>query len=502
MVIAFIKYKMVLRLKKRDCQDLKTLKSNDSLRGEETVRNLNFAKMVLSPLMGDKYVHFGNLVSIPQGFAEAMNEICRGKRPQHRINKVIDESCAVGVLMPDFCFLPQSLIHHPESEKESSFEITTPYPTLSVELKPKCGFLPVSPLIDSARTVKYFVCTYCMLQKLKVKEGKYSRESTYCPLDLFSRDCRRVKKSLKGLVSDPQNNLRVFKDGQAIFTEELVQEAIKERKACCVEKFFEMSLEGTGAFNEEFTQEAHECGALGSQSRKFLEILLRVFIDDSHRNEEIKIQNVVDHSPQICQRSKNLESKIENVQGDNVHSSNVNFGKGGVLQRLLFVQKLDDIDVEGIRPLYNEVIKYFERNQGTRSMLGVDGPYTSPLWTSVASSLTDTAQTFGKNVGITSTPSSKNLSAESLDLSNENCLYNTVLKICKFAVAGTAKDCSVMIAFQRTLKRESSLPSIVEPFGSDIYQYNINLVDLDPKEFDRVVKYFKDSIRVVENYLT
>lgn len=41
-------------------------------------------------------------------------------------------------------------------------------------------------------------------------QGKIARVSGYDPLDLFSRDLARQMQALESLVSDPQNNLRVW----------------------------------------------------------------------------------------------------------------------------------------------------------------------------------------------------------------------------------------------------------------------------------------------------
>ena len=85
------------------------------------------------------------------------------------------------------------------------------------------------------------------------------------------------------------------------------------------------------------------------------------------------------------------------------------------------------------------------------------------------------------------------------DLNDPNNLYYAVVKTCKFAVASTAKDCSLMVAFQKTLK-ETTLAT-VEMACDEMYHYNIDLVDLDPKEFDKVGKYYKDTVKTVEIFL-
>ena len=533
MVVSLRKLKTVLRLRKRDYKNSPVeagQKSDDCVR-EIFMRNLEFAKHVMLPLMGDEYVHVGKVISVPEGFAASMNEICRGLRPDHRLDKEIDKSCSFGVLMPDFCFLPLRRVAC------SAKEIGTNHPTFSVELKPKCGFLPSSTYIDSIRKTKYSVCHYCMLQKSKVKEGKYKRESNYCPLDLFSGDPKRIMYALQCLVSDPQNNLRVFCDGIGIFTEELVQEAIQDGRTCCAEKHFEMALQQFKVFSDcmtadnicgnnvtrechrhedcvttggckmedcmttegnkcdmttddkcgdDVTTEPHRCGHVGPFSRQFLNILLEILIDDSKTNQVQASHVTVSPTTLMCKQSKYLESNVD-IQRLNCQQ----FGNGGVLQKLLLVQKLDDIDVEGIYPLYKRVVNHFEYNPGLRDSLGVDGPFSLPLWKTVASTLSNISDR------ITSAPTIPVLNS---DLNDPHNLNDAVLKICKFAVACTGKDCSVMLAFQKTSKKEAVLPAVEITCG-DLYHYNIDLVDLDPKEFDRVVKYYNDTKKTVEVFL-
>ena len=532
MAVSLKKLKTVLRLRKQECKKTPTLRDEED-HTREMLCNLEFAEHVMLPLMGDNYVHVGKVISVPQGFASAVNEMCRGFRPEHRLDKEIDENCSCGVLMPDFCFLP-SVPLAISDEENSRHDMRSIYPTFSVEIKPKCGFLPTSPFIDPTRVTKYSVCQYCMLQKSKVKEGKYKRESKYCPLDLFSGDPKRVMYALECLVSDPQNNLRVFCDGSGIFTEELVQEAIQEGRVCCAENYFEKSLQEMKVFmdcvtieghkcgdgvttgchkcsdnettdghmdgwrdymdgvtavghkrGDEMIIESHKCGHVGPFSKKFLGILLEILINDSKANQVQPNEVKMSSTTPMCKKSKFRDSYI-NMQ---CNYNCLQFGNGGVLQQLLSVQKLDDIDVEGVYPLYKKVISHFECNPGLRDNLGVDGPYNLPLWKTVASALSSNNSRISDNIQI--------LNADPFD---QNSLYDAVLKICKFTVASTAKDCSLMIAFQKSSKVEASMPTVQTTCG-DVYNYSIDLVDLDPKEFDRVVKYHKETEKTVDIFL-
>ncbi|XP_017149122.1 inositol-pentakisphosphate 2-kinase isoform X1 [Drosophila miranda] len=60
-------------------------------------------------------------------------------------------------------------------------------------------------------------CRYCGMQLLKLRNGKIKRLGDYCPLELFSGAPSRMLDALHALLACPQNNLRVFQDGNLIY---------------------------------------------------------------------------------------------------------------------------------------------------------------------------------------------------------------------------------------------------------------------------------------------
>lgn len=54
---------------------------------------------------------------------------------------------------------------------------------------------------------------------LKKQTGVIQDISSYCPLDLFSGDDVRMRRSLYNLLSSPQNNLQVFQDRKTVYKE-------------------------------------------------------------------------------------------------------------------------------------------------------------------------------------------------------------------------------------------------------------------------------------------
>lgn len=60
---------------------------------------------------------------------------------------------------------------------------------------------------------------YCVFQYLKLKTAKISNISQYCPIDLFSNKADRMNRAIKGLIENPQNNLKMFQDGKMVYNE-------------------------------------------------------------------------------------------------------------------------------------------------------------------------------------------------------------------------------------------------------------------------------------------
>ncbi|KAK7070659.1 hypothetical protein SK128_012777 [Halocaridina rubra] len=81
---------------------------------------------------------------------------------------------------------------------------------ICIEIKPKQGFIDTS-------TPDFPLCRYCVKQYIKIgKKSKQDTTSKYCPLDLFSGEVLRMQKAVDGLLESPQNNLKIFMDGDPV----------------------------------------------------------------------------------------------------------------------------------------------------------------------------------------------------------------------------------------------------------------------------------------------
>ncbi|MBA0836913.1 hypothetical protein Goarm_009102 [Gossypium armourianum] len=90
-------------------------------------------------------------------------------------------------------------------------------PCITVEIKPKCGFLPFSRFITEENAVKRNVVRFRMHQALKLHNQEISEYSEYNPLDLFSGSREGIQKAIEALYATPQNNFRVFLNGSIVF---------------------------------------------------------------------------------------------------------------------------------------------------------------------------------------------------------------------------------------------------------------------------------------------
>lgn len=104
--------------------------------------------------------------------------------------------------------------------------------TLSVEIKPKAGYLATSPLVHLEHGAKYHVSRFQILQQLNHKgfiskgwnKGTALRKkSSYDPLDLFSSNGDRIHKALNALFAYPQNNFKVYFGDNVIHSHDSVQ---------------------------------------------------------------------------------------------------------------------------------------------------------------------------------------------------------------------------------------------------------------------------------------
>ncbi|KAL6207462.1 hypothetical protein ACLB2K_018420 [Fragaria x ananassa] len=185
------------RLLWKDLEDMVTC-SNKELASQL------YVKHVMSPLLGSHFVDAGMRVQASREFLETVEKNVNSQRPASRVDAAkVDTECDYVLVMSDHSLFPDGV-----QEGETC---------ISVEIKPKCGFLPASEYIDEGNAIKRRITRFRMHQALKLHDGEVSQYSNYDPLDLFSGLKDRIHKAIKDLFTTPQNNFRVFVNGSLIF---------------------------------------------------------------------------------------------------------------------------------------------------------------------------------------------------------------------------------------------------------------------------------------------
>ncbi|XP_043709718.1 inositol-pentakisphosphate 2-kinase-like isoform X2 [Telopea speciosissima] len=186
-----------------DCLIWKDTNELVSSTSKEVVGQL-FVFYVMRPLLGSEHVDVGMHVLVSRKFLESIENKVRCQRPAWRVDAAkVDTLCDSALLISDHSVFPRGAL------KES--------PCISVEIKPKCGFIPCSRFIAEGNAVKRSITRFRMHQVLKLHQGEISQISEYDPLDLFSGSSERIHKAIKALFVTPQNNFRIFRNGSLIF---------------------------------------------------------------------------------------------------------------------------------------------------------------------------------------------------------------------------------------------------------------------------------------------
>eukprot|EP00924_Labyrinthula_sp_SR-Ha-C_P016473 snap_masked-scaffold_6-processed-gene-4.32-mRNA-1 protein AED:1.00 eAED:1.00 QI:0/0/0/0/1/1/2/0/430 len=163
----------------------------------------NYREKIIRPLIGKKYVEKCIKVNLPAQFRSRIKQSIYEDRPTERKKK------------------PPTNTNPMDKKTQNTFALLmtnntlisnydTSVPNICIEIKPKCGFL------SRKQKENDLPSRFQMHQKLKLKHKKIKRISDYDPLDLFSQDEVRMKKSIRDLAGNPQNNLRLFIDGKLI----------------------------------------------------------------------------------------------------------------------------------------------------------------------------------------------------------------------------------------------------------------------------------------------
>jgi inositol-pentakisphosphate 2-kinase len=121
---------------------------------------------------------------------------------------------------------------------------------ISIEIKPKAGYIAFSPLVHPLHRVKYQKSRFILLQKLHqqghVEKGWTNSSqriemSEYDPIDLFSNDRSRMRRAIASLFSCPQNNLRIWYNDSPLIADKLNAAESKTLSSEIIQSIFDLS---------------------------------------------------------------------------------------------------------------------------------------------------------------------------------------------------------------------------------------------------------------------
>ncbi|KAH9259165.1 hypothetical protein BASA81_002785 [Batrachochytrium salamandrivorans] len=150
-----------------------------------------FVESVMVPLIGREFCHENQVIELTEEFLQHVEAKISPLRPHKRIKMGgLDLASPLGLLMRDCSKL-----------------VCDECESICFEIKPKWGFLPKEP---TKFPIKHQVCRFTMHQHFKQTLSEYS------PLDLFSLDKPRMLRALQSLRANPQNNLKLFVNGNQV----------------------------------------------------------------------------------------------------------------------------------------------------------------------------------------------------------------------------------------------------------------------------------------------
>ncbi|KAL1007820.1 hypothetical protein UPYG_G00092090 [Umbra pygmaea] len=443
LVVSHVQHARVLRLLKYSTEDAE----NSHKTTEQAFRHIqnivDYSKNVMKPLLGETFVHNGEAVKLPLDFIRQLSLKVQQERPESRCDKVMDTFSGCALCLPNLTQLSSCCCYEQHR------------PPLCVEIKPKCGFLPSSRHVT--KDIKTKVCRFCMHQHFKFASGKWKRLSRYCPLDLFSGNKQRMYLAIKHLIEEPQNNFKIFKGGECIYSckddADVLQDV--DDLAQHLRPYFLPS----GSFIN------------GHQSSKFvLNELIQVIVsallsswDSAHSGEPRKT-----HVPEgrgTCEASL--------LHCDLLRNGNHCLPKDCVLARILGTQMLDNLDIEGLNPLFRRVDQHLQDFPKERSRLQIDGPYNENFLEKVQSGPTE----------------------------DDGSIQYAVRKVHQYRVAMTAKDCSIMIVISPCGEDDGLVQTLEIQPTKPGFTTSVSILDLDPKPYESIPHQSKLDAKIVNYYI-
>ncbi|KAK9498179.1 hypothetical protein O3M35_004052 [Rhynocoris fuscipes] len=416
LVISLPKEKVIVRLQKLE-YDVIISSSLLEEREKQLMRDVEFYRKVMISFLGTAFFHPPILARINEHEVFEIDKKLFTIRPKFRLSKGI--RLGLVSIHPDYTHLPPVVNTLPPTiiYNESHLIMETS-PTYCIEIKPKQGWIP---LLDR----KHPKCTFCMNQYLKVMKKRVLGISQYCPLDLFSGNILRMKRAIRNLLLNPQNNLKIFKNGNLVLSDDCELSYLE-----VLIDFFQLG--GNNDINIDRLVDRW-CSLVVAC------LCTRLTNTQSSKNSYFS-NDIVTTQLLPYQISKSTFSPL-NGHIKSCDWSSQNLPTNSILQRILKVQQLQNSKFSTVCSHYKERCTTEKDYSYLDSLLDSDG-----------------------NIDV----------------------------IQRYLLATTAKDCSIFIALQSTVKLDLpyKMYYIKDCEGRE-YRLNIGISDIDPKPLSCIGKHIK-----------
>ncbi|XP_039299059.1 inositol-pentakisphosphate 2-kinase [Nilaparvata lugens] len=480
---------LVLRFHKYDRE--KTFSERERIEEfERALQEAVFCDSVMVPLIGRAYIRPPKLAVIDQSQIQSLENVLDHYQPAHRRHKGIKFGNVT--IYPDYTVLPHksenminmndllgsdlqdhSLLNNPtfrtpnqikvhrivfgdvptpSNENQLSvqqhfdipvpglgrrtFKRSKPNETKSsifcVEIKPKQGWIPD---VDRSKPK----CTYCLTQYLKLSEGNIDKISEYCPLDLFSGDVKRMRKAIKALLMQPQNNLKIFKDGDLIYSDSVQNDLSIILKEMFQETSSILQLDDFGSI------------VFYRAVEKFANLVHQVLTTDGTDETETVLQ--VEDLDGTAIPLPSTQTDPHPTQS--CKWTSLSLPKNCVLDRIMKIQQLQQFGIEDVYKMYRNIGPVAHDYAYVKSLCNQREP--------------------------------------------KKLLLNPIQR---YLLATSAKDCSILIAFKQLSEGDTCCvgDKMLTDVHGQRFVWNVGVSDLDPKPFSCIEKHWKRNSNVLSAY--
>jgi hypothetical protein len=398
---------------------------------------VDFIESTMVPLLGREYVPKNELISIPQTFLQEIDEMILNQRPHYRRHHALDLDSQVGVLMKDHARLICSCGNS-----------CTSY---CVEIKPKWGIL----FPESSWEVKRRVDRFTMHQQFKFFTSSTPTSSLFSSTNMTRTSSSNVDESqpvsFLSSISTIDGSLSSTTTAFSPTSSSSLQTQQQQQQQNHQHLHTEISLYNPlELFHGNIKLAIHQLIQTPQNNLRLFKDGIQIYpLHNNKSNNVDSISNdiIIFDVLAIILEKENILKRLVNAQicGNNNTSTTTNNNNNK------YAPKYSDI--EYVYPLYQEYISNNNNNQPP-------------------------------------TPKD-NLSKEEAQI------------IKNFLTSCTARDCSIMVSMSTCQHLKFPTKGTIQlnnNNNSNVWQYDIAIVDLDPKPIEKMRSYYETDMEIASLY--